>query len=226
MSTAAKQYEVEYPTSDGKPMAETEIHRDVMMDAILTLQDHDPHWYVSGNLLLYYMEGNPRKHVSPDVFVVRGIPRHKRDYFLTWLEPKGPEFIVEVTSKTTKKEDLRTKFDLYEQTLQVPEYVLFDPRAEYLRPALQGHRLVEGKYEKIEMVEGRLPSVILGLHLERDGERLRFWDPRTEAYLPTPRERAALEARRADEEHRRAEEAESELRRLRDELARLKGEQP
>ena len=69
--------EVEYPTSDGKPMAETDVHRDLMMDLIRTLGAHyaaDPMVYVSGNLLLFYEEGNKRKHVSPDVFVVRGHP--------------------------------------------------------------------------------------------------------------------------------------------------------
>ncbi len=34
---------------------------------------------VSGNMLMFYEEGNRRKHVSPDVFVVRGIPKKQRD---------------------------------------------------------------------------------------------------------------------------------------------------
>ena len=31
--------QVEYPTSDGKPMAETDVHRDLMIDLIETLED-------------------------------------------------------------------------------------------------------------------------------------------------------------------------------------------
>lgn len=66
---------VVYPESDGKPMAETEYHRDIMIDFIQMLKHYfrdvdDVH--VSGNLLMYYEEGNPRKSVSPDVFVAFG----------------------------------------------------------------------------------------------------------------------------------------------------------
>ena len=73
--------EVDYPTSDGKPMAETDVHRDLMIDLIQTLEDRfaaDPEVYVSGNILMFYEEGNRRRHVSPDVFVVRGIPKLPR----------------------------------------------------------------------------------------------------------------------------------------------------
>jgi len=69
---------VEYPTSDGKPMAETDVHRQDMVDLIATLQDHfaaDPLVYISGNILLFYEEGNRRKHIAPDVLMVRGVPK-------------------------------------------------------------------------------------------------------------------------------------------------------
>src|SRR6516162_6796690 len=85
---------VDYPTTDGKPMAETDLHRQDMVDVIETLRDyfeHEPDVYVTGNLLLYYEEGNPRKHVSPDVFVAFGVPKlPPRDYYLLWLEAKPP----------------------------------------------------------------------------------------------------------------------------------------
>ena len=46
-----------YPESDGKPMAETEYHRDIMIDFIQMLKHHFrdvDDVYVSGNLLMYY----------------------------------------------------------------------------------------------------------------------------------------------------------------------------
>lgn len=64
------------------------------------------------------------------------------------------------------------------------------------------------KHVPIEMVEGRLPSEVLGLHLERDGEWLRLYNPATGLWLPTPEEReAALERahERAEAERQRAE---------------------
>ena len=173
--------EIVYPTRDGKPMAETELHRDDMVDTIQTLQDYfadRPRVYVGGNLLLFYEEGNRRKHVSPDVLVAFGVPKEpKRDHYLVWKEGKSPDFIAEITSKSTRREDQKTKFILYRDVLRVPEYVLFDPRAEYLDPPLQGFRLVGGDYVLIEPVAGRLPSQVLGLHLERDGQELRLFDP-------------------------------------------------
>ena len=55
-----------YPESDGEPMAETDRHRDLMMAFIFMLKDHFEDVndvYVSGNLLMYYEEGNIRKSV-------------------------------------------------------------------------------------------------------------------------------------------------------------------
>jgi hypothetical protein len=64
---------------------------------------------------------------------------------------------------------------------------------------------VEGQYLLIEPVQGRLPSAVLGLHLERSGVDLRFFDPKTGGWLPTPRERAEAERERAEAERERAE---------------------
>jgi Uma2 family endonuclease len=220
--------EIDYPTTDGKPMAETDLHRDDMVDTIQTLQDSfadRPRVYVSGNLLLYYEEGNRRKHVAPDVLVTIGIDKEpRRDYYLVWKEGKAPDFVGEITSKTTKREDQRTKLAIYRDILQVREYVLFDPRAEYLKPPLQGFRLAGGNYVPIEPVDGRLPSEILSLHLERDGERLRLFDPATGQYLLTRLERQEAAERRAEEERRRAEAAIADQRRLAEENERLRRE--
>ena len=76
LSTPGVKRRITYPTSDGKPMAETDTHRDLMTALIETLKAFyaaEPLVYVSGNLLLCYEEGNRRRHVSPDVFVVRGV---------------------------------------------------------------------------------------------------------------------------------------------------------
>jgi len=194
--------QVDYPTSDGKPMAETEIHRDLMLDLIKTLDAHfaaDPMVCVSGNLMMFYEEGNKRKHISPDVFVVRGIPKKLREYYLTWLEGKGPDLAIELTSKSTRSEDVKKKKFLYRDVLKIPEYFLFDPLQDYLKPPIQGLRLVDGEYEPIDPINGRLPSEVLGLHLERSGSQLRLYDPQTGQWLPTSAERIEAERQRADQ---------------------------
>jgi Uma2 family endonuclease len=211
---------VDYPTSDGKPMAETDIHRKLMMDLIQTLEAYyqaNPDVYVSGNLLLFYEEGNKRKHLSPDVFVVRGVEKHERENYLTWEEGKGPDLVIELTSKSTRSEDVKKKMALYRDILQIPEYFLFDPLQDYLTPSMQGYRLVNGHYELIGTVAGRLPSEVLGLQLERVGSQLRLYDPATGQRLPTKEE--SLEAERAGRL-----EAEAEAAQLRRELEAFRRE--
>jgi Uma2 family endonuclease len=217
-SVPAKAEDLDYPTSDGKPMAETDWHRDLMMALIQTLGAYyaaEPLVYVSGNLLVFYEPGNRRRHLSPDVFVVKGVGKHQRPNYLIWEEGKKPDVVIELTSRTTREEDIEEKYELYQERLRVPEYFLFDPLGEYLNPALQGYRLRRGRYEPIAAVKGRLPSKVLGLHLEGHGRDLRLYDPTTKQWLPTPDE-----ARHTAEE--RADQAEAEVERLRRELVELR----
>src|SRR5262249_41241214 len=167
MATHVQSKPVEYPTSDGKPMAETEHHRDLMIDSIRTLQLHPPtarRFYVSGNLLMYYEEGNKRKHVSPDIFAVAGLSAdNTRLYALTWIEGKTPDVVIELTSKSTKREDQTKKFELYRDRLKVKEYILFDPYGDYLKPRLKGFRLAGSEYEPIQpQADGSILSEVLG----------------------------------------------------------------
>jgi Uma2 family endonuclease len=222
-------------------MAETEFHRDLMTDLIDTLKDWfaaDPTAYVSGNLLLFYEEGNKRRHISPDVFVVFGVSKRKRLNYLLWEEGHGPAVVIELTSSSTRREDTRQKLNLYRDVLRVPEYFLFDPFGDYLNPQLQGHRLVGREYRPIRPTGGRLRSRQLGLWLEPDGQDLRFVNPQNGERLLTKTEarRAAEDARRAAEDARRAEaearqeaeqraEAEvAERQRVQAELERLRAE--
>ncbi|MCI0458463.1 MAG: Uma2 family endonuclease, partial [Gemmataceae bacterium] len=184
---------IDYPTTDGEPMAETDEHADVMIECKQVLRRwyaDDPNVYVGGNLLVYYEEGNPRKHLAPDVFVVHGVSKTPpRPNYLIWKEGKAPQAVMEITSSSTAKNDLEEKFRIYRDVWKVQEYFLFDPLAEYLKPPLQGYRLQGKRYVRIKPVAGRLPSQVLGLHLERQGQRLRFYDPVSGQYLQTAQER-------------------------------------
>ena len=190
---------VEYPCSDGQPMAETPVHRRCMiylLDALerrLRTGVRCPA-YVSGNMFLYYEEGNPRAVVAPDVFVALGVPDRDRDTFLLWEESKGPDFVVEVTSRSTRREDRGRKREVYAR-LGVSEYILYDPRAEYLNPPLRGFRLRGGVYHPLLTLrspEGALAlrSEVLGLELRdsREEQLLRLHDPETGRAFLTYRE--------------------------------------
>jgi len=175
-------------------MAETPDHRDNLSYLVeeLRVWFADEEWvYVSGNMFIYYEKDNRLRHVAPDVFAVRGIrkqvlPRRRR--YLVWEEGKGPDAAIELTSESTREEDLEDKLLLYQDVLKVSEYFLFDPHGDYLDPPLRGYRLVEGQYVRIEPVAGRLPSEVLGLHLEADDWQLRLYNPATGKWLPTPPE--------------------------------------
>jgi len=197
-----------YPTSDGKPMAETDRHRRIMVDLIESLKVHfadDPNTYVTGNLLLFYDRGNKRRHLSPDCFVVFGVPNDERLNYLTWEEGRCPDVMFEITSSSARHEDTRRKFERYRDVLRVKEYFLFDPCEEYLSPSMQGYRLRAGQYVAIRPQAGRLPSQQLGLHLERDESELRLWNPAVGEWVPTVQEIADAAQQRADAQQQRAE---------------------
>jgi Uma2 family endonuclease len=229
--------EIEYPTSDGRPMAESTLHRKVMADLIEALErrylDESRVW-AGGNFLLYYEEGNPRVSVSPDVVLVRGIRKWNRPLYKLWEEGKSPDFVIEVTSSSTRREDMVTKKNLYER-LGVAEYVLFDPTGDYLDPRLQGYRLEQGHYLRIvQEPDGSLLSRITNLRLRPEGENLRLIDARTGKKLLWAAEKddaiAAAEQRVEDEAsarqaaERKAEEEAAERGRLERELANLRAE--
>ncbi|HET6384550.1 MAG TPA: Uma2 family endonuclease [Armatimonadota bacterium] len=241
---------IEYPDSDGKPMAESDIHRinatQTIDGMMIYLRDH-PDGYVSGNNFIFYEEGNPKKSVSPDAYVVFGVPSHIRRTFKVWEEGGHvPDVVFEFTSRKTRREDDRIKYPLYEKVLKVKEYFRFDPEGEYLKPRLQGFRLNAGAYEPLEMKNGRLHSEVLGLELVVEGEYLRLFDPLKQELLPIYEEtvnRARYEAeerrraerlaqreaqdrqraeQRAKEQQQRAEQAEAEIGRMREELEALR----
>lgn len=215
---------IDYPESDGKPMAETDTHRKQMVYLIEALDDYfrnDPQVYVAGNLFLYYEEGDPHQVVAPDVFVVKGVPKGDRRTYKLWEEEnKGPQVVFEVTSRRTRKEDLGPKKGTYEM-LGVQEYFLFDPLGEYLEPPLVGYWLEEGGYRR-EAGE-RLVSEVLGLELRVEEEHLWLYDLETGEKLLSPLEAQAARREaeaRAEQEAAARREAEEELARLRAQMAR------
>lgn len=180
-----------YPSSDGLPLAENDWQLRAILDVFGVLDSRyldRPDVYVSSDLLIYYEEGNPRKSVAPDVFIVFGVAKHKRMVYKLWEEPKAPDFVLEVASKNTWAEDIGRKRRLYAE-LGIQEYWLFDPKDEYFHPALQGLSLRDGLYRPLpallENGARTIRSRVLGLTLCVENEVLRFRDPATGAYLRT-----------------------------------------
>lgn len=184
--------------------------------------------YVSGNLFIYYREGDTSQSISPDVFVIFGVSKRQRRSYKTWQEGhKLPSFVLEITSLSTKKQDEVEKPELY-ASLNVQEYFQYDPTGDYLTPQLKGRSLVNGRYQDLPLVAlsngiQAIHSSVLGLDLRLQPPQpqpltlvqsslpleLRFHDPQTDAPLLSYREieqaREQAEQERNDAEQARLE---------------------
>ena len=193
--------DTDYPESDGQPMAETELHRDLMIDSILTLKarfQDMPAVCVSGNMLMYYVPRDAKKSLAPDVFVTFGIERKQRRIYRIWEEGKPPDFVLEFSSKGTFANDLGAKKDLYAEVLGVREYFLYDAERKYLPTPLMGFRLVGTEYVPIRPEpDGKVFAATLGLSLGLRGDGFGFYDAVAERWLETPMDEAAERAEAA-----------------------------
>ena len=225
----------DYPSSDGKPMAETEVHILALIHLLNALRyffRKQSDTYVIGNMLLYYREGDKSKRKAPDIMVIKGVDTtiRRRSYKL-WEEKVPPSVVIELTSAETKKADIVTKPALY-AALGIKEYFLFDPLFEYLDEQLLGYRMIDGEYRPIKPdSDGDLHSKELGVIFSIQGSLLRVVDPQTGEFVPALEEAVALadretqraeqesqraeqESQRAEQEAQRATEAEAEILRL------------
>ena len=221
----------DYPESDGKPVGETRLHVLVtfrLFGALLLAHKGREDVIVGCDQLMYYEPDNIKKFLVPDIFVALGVeqrPEAERQTWRIWEEGGyGPDFVLEVTSRSTRRHDEGRKHRIYEE-LGVREYWQFDPTADYLKPELKGHRLGSGgKFEPVALEErGELlvaPSLLgLELHLQ-DGE-LRFFDPdrgylhghEGEAEARQAAEQAQQAAERAQRKAERARRQADEARR-------------
>ncbi len=208
----------DYPETDGKPIGETDFHITAILTLLQLLRDFfapEEQVYVGGDMMFYYEKDNPKAVRAPDVFVVKGIGKHKRRIYKLWEERALPCTIFEITSKQSRAEDLKVKYALYER-LGVQEYFLFDPLGEYLAAPLQGFVLLGGRYQPLSLApDGTLTSQALGLRVRPEGDLLRIIDAVTGQVIPTSsealelarreRQRAQIEAQRAETEAQRAE---------------------
>ena len=165
-----------------------------------------------------------REHRRPDLIVAFNCDRdlliRQKGYSIA-TQGKPPDFALEVASESTGEVDYTDKRDEYE-SYGIPEYWRFDSSGgDYHDAALAGDRLVDGRYEPIEIQEmGGLSrrgySAVLDLWLCWEDQRLRLFDAKTEEYLRTHDEeydRAELEAYERRQAEMRAALAETRAER-------------
>lgn len=177
---------VHYPSSDGKPMAETEIHvkaifcLNVSLRSLLRDYRGRDDFYVASDMNLYYEQGNPRAVKAPDVMLLEGVDgSYERCSWKVWLEGAIPSLVFEISSEGTLGENWGNKRELYAR-LGIQEYFIYDPLEEYLRPSLVGFTLQGAEYQEMELNENdMLYSRQLDAYLGRRELFLRLFDART-----------------------------------------------
>ena len=199
--------------------------------------------FTGTDLNLYYDVDHPLWHKRPDWFAALNVPRlydgsDLRLSYVVWQEGVSPSVIVELLSPGTEKEDLGetislagdppTKWDVYEQILKVPYYVLYDRYSG----ALVGYQWIDGQYQTLEIENNRLwlTDLKLGLGLWQ-GEYLGIprkwlrWIDEQGQWIPTPLEVAQQQRVQAEQRTVQAQQqrvqAEQEREKAREELARL-----
>ncbi|MEO8074019.1 MAG: Uma2 family endonuclease [Acidobacteriota bacterium] len=182
-----------YPDSDGEPMAETDLHANLLMNLRMNLDiffAEREDVYVSGNLMFYYVEGDPTQVISPDVMVCFGIPKGNRTSYKTWEEKDVvPSVVIELSSRGTWRKDFMEKKTLYE-VLGVKEYYIFNPLEPKTAPAFTAYELKNGEFTAVKIENNCIKSEILGLDLIVEGKNLRLFDPATNQFLKTAEELA------------------------------------
>jgi len=221
--------EIIYPSSDGEPLAETQQHvlAILMTLALLRLYLQDQPAVVFADQFLYYIEGNSKARVAPDVMVVFDIEKRLYGNYKIWEGQQTPAIIIEVTSAGTKDTDWNFKKTLYEQ-LGVTEYWLFDPYGEWIAGQLQGYRLNEdGVYKPIkdncsDVLQLRLQAeeYLIGFYRLDNGDKLLTPEELYNAALDA-NQRADQEAQRADQEAQRAALEKARADRLMEKLRQL-----
>ena len=164
----------------------------------------------------------------PDCVVALGVDPgavERRNGYVISEVGKPPDFVLEVASESTGRNDYTRKRDIYE-SLGVGEYWRFDHTGgQHHDQPIAGDILLEGAFRPAGMqtdsegvIWGRSP--LLGLDLCWHQGRLRFYDPFAGEYLLDQRETVAL----AEVDAGARIAAEAEIRRLQEELRRLRGE--
>ena len=185
----------EYPSEDGLPMASSIEHALWMIACFRMLL----HWFrgrtdvfVGIDLLVFYMRGNKRASVAPDVFVSFGVPMRKLPSYKVWEAGKPPDVVWEFGSRSTVKGDAGEKKEKY-RGMGVREYWLVDPDGGYHDRRVRGFELVNGQYVELPWEEDSDGTVtvwspLLQLEQRFTKGQLRFWNPKTEKYLELPEE--------------------------------------
>ncbi len=202
--------------------------------------------FIGTDLNLYYDGRHPLWYKRPDWFLVLDVSsaqqqNEMRLSYVIWQETVAPFLVIELLSLGTEAEDLGqtlrevnqppTKWQVYEQALRVPYYVVFRRSETQFRI----FQLVATRYQEIPLPEQKFwfEEIELGLGVWQgryqgvEGLWLRWYDASgqwmhtTEDYAEQEQQRAEQAEQRAEQAEQRAEQERQRAERLAEQLRQL-----
>lgn len=207
MATDIRSREVEYPSSDGKPMADNTLQFQWIVTLVGNLDAmfrRGAQVFVAGDLLWYPVEGEPKICAAPDTMVVFGRPKGHRLSYKQWEEGGiGPQVTFETLSQNNTPREMAAKKDFSERH-GVQEYYQYDPDRERLRGWIRRN----DRFEEIPNMNGWV-SPLLGIRFEMT-DTLCIYGPDEKPFLTflELQELAGIEQQRAQTAEQHAKEAE------------------
>jgi Uma2 family endonuclease len=190
--------DIEYPDSDGQPMADNnkQFRWIVLIKENLDLIfANNPEVFVARDLLWHPVEGHPEIRVAPDVMVAFGRSKGDRGSYKQWQEGNiPPQVVFEVLSPGNTSLEMSRKLLFYNR-YGVEEYYLYDPDRENLGGFIRSDL---GDLIPIDPIEGWV-SARLGIRFEHSsGEGLKLYGPTGQPFFSF----AELETRARNAEQR------------------------
>ncbi len=234
----------------GEPGLPDEFH--CWQGPLLSFTFRPPSWpgsqvFSAYDLYLYYDPAHTLWYKRPDWFGVVGVARlyqgqDSRQSYVIWQEQVTPAIAIEILSPGTEDEDLGktqrkpnkppTKWEVYEQILQIPNYVVFDENTRLIRL----FQLINGKYEQTALTQSLvwIEEVQLNLGLWYGDWNKSFqsrwwlrWYDQAGDLIPTPEE-FQLQQTELQRQQTELQRQQTELQRQQTELQRqraIKAEQ-
>jgi Uma2 family endonuclease len=175
----------EDPMEPGLPNEFHDLQPQLLSRTLSLSQYTKQEMFSVSDMNLYYDLEHPNWYKRPDWFLVVGVPRRyrgetSRSSYVLWDEQVSPIVVVEFLSPGTEGEDLGRfapnppesklgqppcKFEVYEQIVQVQNYIVYDEPTTTLRY----FRLVDGQYQEQSVGQQNprlwIPELEIGLGL-------------------------------------------------------------
>ena len=212
---------IDYPDSDGQPMADnTQQFRWIVLikENLELLFANDSKVFVAGDLLWYPVEGSPEIRVAPDVMVAFDRPKGDRGSYKQWLEGNiAPQVVFEILSPGNRLKEMTKKLQFYDRH-GVEEYYIYDPESNDL------HGLYR-QDKRLNIIEdiNNWTSPRLQIRFTLTEETMEIYRPDGQKFLTTlelsqrfeqEHQRAEQERQRAEQEYQRAEKLLAQLKAL------------